>query len=159
MNKDGKIFGKVNIIDLLAILVVVVAVIGIAIRFTSVASENVTNKSEFTYVVEIDDVRMFSVEALQKKGLASDKQGNILGEITDVKYEPKTEQVIIENGETKMVEKPERYTVYVTLKGNGKEASDAYFVGENTELSAGANITMYTKYANCSGKVLKVEKK
>ena len=159
MNKQGKIFGKINIIDLLAILVVVVAVVGIAIRFTSSASKNVTNKTEFSYVVELDDVRIYTVEALQKKGITTDKQGNVLGEITDVKYEPKTEQVILENGESKMVEKPERYTVYVTLKGNGKEASDAYFVGENTELSAGANIKMFTKYANCTGKVFKVEKK
>ncbi len=158
MNKDGKIFGKINIIDLLAVLILLVALVGIGIRFTSTASKSVTDKTEFSYVVEIDDVRIYTVNALGKKGLVTDKQGNIIGEITNVEYDFKKEQKVLSNGNTVMVSVPEKYTAQITLKASGKESEDAYFVGENTELSVGSTLTMNTKYANCSGKIKSVEK-
>lgn len=158
MNKDGKIFGKVNIIDSLAVLVLLVAIVGIAIRFTSAASENAKKEIGFSYVVEIDDVRIYTVEALKKMGIATDKQGNVIGDIETVEWDEKKEQKVLSNGETVMVTVPEKYTVQVTLDAAGKESEDAYFVGENTELSVGSTIKMYTKYANCTGKVKSIEK-
>ena len=158
MNKDGKIFGKINIIDLLAISILVVAIVGIAVRFTSTASKNVTNETVFEYVVEIDDVRIYTVDALKKMGTATDKQGNFIGEIHTVEWDEKKEQKVLSNGETVMVTVPEKYTVNVTLDAMGKESADKYFVGENTELSVGSTIKMYTKYANCTGKVKSIEK-
>lgn len=158
MDKNGRIFGKINIIDLSAVLVVILAIIGISVRFTSIAAENVKEKTQFSYVIEIDDIRFFSVAALQKMGLATDKQGNIIGEITDVKYDKKIVQTVLENGETVKSAVPERYTVRINLEAEGKETDSGYFVGENTELSVGSSITMYTKYANCSGKIVEVNK-
>lgn len=158
MDKNGKIFGKVNIIDLVAILIVVLAIVGITIRFTSIAAENVNQKAHFTYVVEIEDVRIYSVNALKKMGTATDKQGNVIGEITNVEYDKMVRQHVNENGEPVKVTTPLRYVAKVTLESEGKDTDSGYFVGENTELSVGSSITMYTKYSNCSGKIVKVEK-
>ena len=158
MDKNGKLFGKINIIDLAAILIVVLAIVGITIRFTSIAAENVNQKTSFNYVVEIEDIRVYSVNALSKKGLATDKQGNIVGEITDVESEKFYMQRVNDNGEPVKVYAPEKYVVRVTLNAEGKDTDSGYFVGENTELSVGSSITMYTNYANCSGKIVKVEK-
>ncbi|MBQ7985731.1 MAG: DUF4330 domain-containing protein [Clostridia bacterium] len=158
MDKNGKIFGKINIIDLAAILIVILAIVGITIRFTSIAAENVNQKTNFTYVVEIEDIRMYSVNALSKKGLATDKQGNVIGEITNVEYDKMIKQLVNENGEQVKVTTPLRYVAKVTLNAEGKDTDSGYFVGENTELSVGSSITMYTKYSNCSGKIIKVQK-
>ncbi len=158
MDKNGKIFGKINIIDLVAILIVVLAVVGITIRFTSIAAENVNQKTNFTYVVEIEDIRMYSVNALKKMGTATDKQGNVIGEITNVEYDKMQRQLVNENGELVKVTTPLRYVAKVTISAEGKDTDSGYFVGENTELSVGSSITMYTKYSNCSGKIVKVEK-
>ena len=159
MDKNGKIFGKINIIDLLAVLTVIIAVIGISVRFTSIAAENVKKKTDFSYVIEIEDVRIYTVNALEKMGIATDKQGNVIGEITGVQYGEMEKQTVLDNGKSKKVFVPGKYTARVTLDATGKEAESGYFVGENTELSAGSSITMYTKHANCSGKIVKVEKK
>ena len=158
MDKNGKIFGKINIIDLAAILIVVLAVVGITIRFPSIAAENVNQKTNFTYVVEIEDIRIYSVKALEKKGIATDKQGNVIGNITDVEFDKMERQLINENGQSVKVVTPERYVAKVTLESEGKDTEGGYFVGENTELSVGSSITMYTKYSNCSGKIIKVDK-
>ena len=158
MDKNGKIFGKINIIDLAAILIVVLAIVGITIRITSIAAENVNQKANFTYVVEIEDIRSYSVIALKKMGTATDKQGNVIGKIINVESEEMKNQLINENGESIKVLKSERYVAKVTLESEGKDTDSGYFVGENTELSVGSSITMYTKYSNCSGKIIKVER-
>lgn len=158
MDKNGKIFGKINIIDLAAILIVVLAIIGITIRFTSIAAENVNQKAKFSYVVEIEDIRIYSVNALKKMGTATDKQGNVIGEITNVETDRMRKQLVNDDGEPIKVYTPERYVAKVTLESEGKDTDSGYFVGENTELSVGSSITMYTKYSNCSGKIIKVDK-
>jgi len=158
MDKNGKIFGKINIIDLAAILIVILAIVGITIRFTSIAAENVNQKAHFSYVVEIEDIRTYSVNALNKMGKATDKQGNIIGEITNVESDKMKTQLVNDNGEPVKAFKPGRYVARVTLESEGKDTDNGYYVGENTELSVGSSITMYTKYSNCSGKIIKVEK-
>lgn len=158
MDKNGKLFGKINIIDLAAILIVILAIVGITIRFTSIAAENVNRKTDFSYVVEIEDIRIYSVNALKKMGTATDKQGNVIGEITNVEYDKMVRQRLNENGEPIKVTTPLRYVAKVTLNAEGKDTDSGYFVGENTELSVGSSITMYTKYSNCSGKIVNVEK-
>lgn len=158
MDKNGKIFGKINIIDLAAILIVVLAIVGITIRFTSIAAENVNQKANFTYVVEVEDIRIYGVNALDNKGIATDKQGNVIGKITNVEYEEMVRQFVNENGESIKLVTPERYRAKITLESEGKDTDSGYFVGENTELSIGSSITMYTKYSNCSGKIIAVEK-
>ena len=67
-------------------------------------------------------------------------------------------QLVNDDGEPIKVYTPERYVAKVTLESEGKDTDSGYFVGENTELSVGSSITMYTKYSNCSGKIIKVDK-
>ena len=158
MDKKGKIFGKINIIDLAAVIIVILAIIGISIRFTSIASEEVKSKSQFSYKVEIDGVRFYTVSALLNKGKVTDESENVIGEIVNVEYDQKVEKTILDSGKTIDVVVPERYTVFVTIEAEGKESNIDYFVGENTELSVGSSIVMHTKYANCSGKIVDVQK-
>jgi len=122
------------------------------------AAGDARKKVAFSYTVEIDGVRMYAVDALNKKGLVTDKYGNIVGEIETVDYEEKKEQVLRNDGEAVMANVPDRYKVKVVLKADGKESDSGYFVGENTELSVGSTLTMYTKYANCTGKIVEINK-
>lgn len=158
MDKNGKIFGKINIIDLAAILIVILAIVGITIRFTSIAAENVNKKTNFSYVVEVENIRTFGVDALEKCGTVTDVHGNILGEIKDVETRDMDVQIINEDGKSIKIAVPERYVSRVTIECEGKDTDAGYFVGENTELSLGAGISIHTKYTNCSGKIIKIDK-
>lgn len=154
IDKNGKLFGKLNIIDLAVILVIIAAAAGICVRFVSKAADNVRSKTDFTYVVEIEGVRLCTVEALERKGLVTDtKTKNVIGEITDVEYQPMKTQSMKSDGTTVFAEVPDRYTALVTVKSEGSESDKGYFVGENIELSVGTTMTMATKYVNSSGKV------
>ena len=160
MNKNGKLFGKINIIDLLVLAAVLVLAVGIGARFVTSASENAKEKTSFEYVVKIEEVRKYTVDALLKKGIVSNpKTDEFIGEITDVTFEPSTKQHITAEGKAVNAEIPERYNCYVTVSAEGKESDMSYFVGSDIELSVGTTMTMATKYVNSSGKVISIEHK
>ena len=158
MDKNGKLFGKVSIIDILVLLAVIVGIAGFSVRFFSSAAENVNEKTKFEYVVEIQDVRSFTVDALAKKGLVTEKKsGDVIGEIVNVESKNYTLPHVISNGRVILVDIPEKYVVNVTVVGEGNETSGGYYIGENVELSVGSTITMASKYANSTGKVKSIK--
>lgn len=159
MEKNGKLFGKLNIIDLGVILVVLIAAVGICVRLFGAPSAAVKSSVDFEYVIRVENIRQFSVEALQKKGTITDKKSKEkIGEIVDIKVEPAEFQSITANGSVVMTKLPERYTCYVTIRSNGKEATDGYFTSDNTELSVGRNFEIYSKNIKTAGNIESIKK-
>lgn len=158
MDKNGKIKGKVSIIDILVIILVVVVIAGIAARYGSRVTTAVKSDKQFEYVLRVENVREYTVNALQKMGKTTDKKSEKdLGEIVDVKVENATQQSITASGEVKTPEIPGRYTCYVTIVATGKESDDNYILEDSTELSVGRNIDLYSKYVKTSGDITSVK--
>lgn len=158
MNKDGKIFGKINIIDLLIILILVVLAAGISIRVFGSKSQSIKNTSTFEYVIKIDDIRDCTLKALEKKGdVFNEKDGLKIGEITEVTSQPCKKEGIKSNGTRVFAERPDRFTAYVTVKVEGKCVDGCYYDAAENELGAGRGHRVSTKYASTSGEVLSVK--
>lgn len=159
MDKQGKIKGKFNIIDLLAILLVVAVVIGLAVRFGSSVTTAVKSDEEFVYTIKVEGVRQYTIDALEKGGKVTDKNSTMdLGEITDVAVEPATQQVERADGKITKASLPDRYTAIVTVKTRGKESENSYITADSNELSVGRTTDLYSKYVHTSGKIMSVEK-
>lgn len=159
LDKKGKLFGKINIIDLCAVIIVIAAIAGFGARFASSAAKNARETVKFLYTVEIDGVRKYTVDALDKKGIVTDLKGkSVIGEIKDVSVQPMKTQSFTADGRMVFAEVPEKYTILVEIEGEGKESDNSYFVGNDVELSVGTTLSMTTKYANSSGKVKSIEK-
>ncbi|MCH5186160.1 MAG: DUF4330 domain-containing protein [Oscillospiraceae bacterium] len=152
MDKNGKIFGKVSIIDIGFVLVIAAVIFGAYMRFSSGAGKLVTTPTKFEYVVKVSNVRQFTVDALIKKGYITDKKYEaVLGEIVDVKVEEAHMESVTAEGEVVDTALPERYTCYVTIRSDGKEGQNGYFNAKNDEISVGRNLNIYTKYVSTSG--------
>lgn len=159
MNKDGKIKGKFNIIDLLAIILVIAVAVGIGVRFRSTITSTVKADEEFVYTVKVTGVKSYTVKALEKKGKITDMKSEMhLGEITDVEYEPCTTEAERADGKIVNTEQPERYNVMVTIKAYGKEIENSYVTDDSNELSVGRITDIYTKYVHTTGKIMTVKK-
>lgn len=159
MIKDGKIKGKLNIIDLLAILLAVAVIAGIAVRFKSPVTTAVKSDEEFVYTVKVEGVRDYTIEALKKAGKVTDKNSELdLGEITDVSVEPAKTQSERADGKIVMASQPDRYTAIVTVKTRGKESDNSYITADSNELSVGRTTDIYTKYVHTTGKIMSVKK-
>lgn len=159
LDKNGKIGGKVSIIDVFAIIVLVAAVLGIAFRFVADPAKSAKQRVKLSYVVEINGVRNFTVNALNKQGAVIDaKQKCLVGEITDVSSRPQKIEQFDADGNVVYAEVPSKYTVDVTILSEAKESENGYFVGNDTLLSVGSDISIATKYVNSSGRVKSIER-
>lgn len=158
MDKNGRIKGKVSIIDILVVLLVIFVVAGIAARYGSKITSAVKSDKSFEYVLRVENVREYTVKAIEKKGKVTDKKSEkTLGEIVDVRYETATQQSVTASGEVKNPETPGRYTCFVTIQAKGKESDDNYILDDSTELSVGRNIDLYSKYVKTSGDIISVK--
>lgn len=158
MDKNGKIKGKVSIIDILVVLLIILVVVGIGARYGSRITSAVKSDKGFEYVLRVENVRSYTVDAIKKMGKVTDKKSEKdLGEIVDVRVENATQQSVTASGEVKNPETPGRYTCFVTIQAKGKESDDNYILEDSTELSVGRNIDLYSKYVKTSGDIVSVK--
>ena len=158
MDKNGKIGGKISIIDIGVIVLIIAAAIGLVIRFTSGTTTAVTSNETFRYVVKVNMVREYTVNALQKRGITTDKKAEmVLGEIKDVKVEDSKIQSTTASGKIEWSNLPDKYTCYVTIEAEGRESEDGYILDDTTELSVGRSVDIITKHVKTSGEIASVE--
>ncbi len=158
MDKNGKIGGKVSVIDILAIVLIVAVIAGICVRYGSKITNAVRSSEKFEYVLRVENVRKYTVDALERMGKITDKKSEKdLGEIVDVRYENATQQSTTADGRVVNPELPDRYTCYVTIQAVGRESDDNYVLDDSTELSVGRDIDLYSKYVKTSGTIESVK--
>ena len=155
--KDGKIFGKINIIDLLIVVVLIAAVVGIISRLSVSSSNSISGSDQFQFVVSVDSVREYTVNGLQKKGDVFSEETDVrVGEIIDVVVEPMKADVVTFDGQRKFIERPGRYTAYVTIKADGNFVNDCYYTADKEEIGAGREYRVISKYVSTNGKTISV---
>ena len=158
MDKNGKIGGKISIIDILVIILIVAVIAGIGVRYGSKITNAVKSNEKFEYVLRVENVRNYTIDALEKMGKVTDKKSEKdLGEIVDVRYEKATQQSTTADGRVVNPELPDRYTCYVTIQAVGRESDDNYVLDDSTELSVGRKIDLYSKYVKTSGTIESVK--
>lgn len=157
LDKNGKIGGKVSIIDIAVILIILVVAAGIGMRYGSRVTHAVKSDKQFEYTLKIEGVRIYTVDALEKMGAITDKRSEKnMGEIVDVKVEEATKESVTADGKVTYAPYTGYYTCYVTVRAHGKESDDNYVLDDTTELSVGRIIDFYSKYVKTSGLITSV---
>ena len=156
--KDGKLFGKISVIDVVVLLVIVVLLVGGIRRFSGsepvqVADENVTMEC----VLQVKGIREGTAEALKKGGGVSEKETKqYIGKITDVKVEDAKKVLMMEDGSFEIVPMENRYDAYVTIEFTGRAKEDGYFTSANRQIGAGGALNINSKFAQCEGNIFGV---
>lgn len=157
MDKNGKIGGKISIIDIAVILLVLIAALGIGIRFMSGATTAVTSNVTLKYTVKVLGVREFTVNALKKDSVMLSKDDEIIAEIKDMEVADTKIQSTTANGEIKWATLPDKYTCMLTIEAQGRESEDGYMLDDTTEVSVGRTVDINTKYVKTTGEIMSVE--
>ena len=157
INRDGKLFGKVSIIDIVVIALVIVLALGVYKMFADDSSAVVTSSEKVECTFIIKNVRSYTADALAKKGALYDKVSKeYVGEITDVKVDDGLYQINMADGSFKQVVPEDRYNVYVTVEFDGKASDNGYYTAANKYLGAGTSLGITTKYAECESTVYSI---
>ncbi len=67
IDKNGKLFHKVSVVDILIILVILLCIAGAFIRFSGLLGDNKATPVQIEYVLKVNQVRDKGADALMKK--------------------------------------------------------------------------------------------
>lgn len=160
INKEGKLFGKISVIDIAVILIIAVLAACIYIRFSGTTQTIATSGEDIGCTFLVRNIRSFSVDALERGGSVYDKTSKeYIGKITDVRIEAGEYQVNMADGSFKTISPDDRYNAYITVEFEGKVGENGYYTAANKYLAAGTTVVINTKYAQCESTVYSIKEK
>lgn len=133
--ENKKIFGKINVIDILIILVAIVLVILAYLYFGKNVTQASTGKT-YTFQYEMQNILKQTADSIKVGDKIYDNETNAyIGEVVNVEILP-YKQVIQDNQTNEFVtmEVPDRYLALITMQntlidtGNDLQTSDEYIV-------------------------------
>jgi len=158
MDKNGKLFGKISIVDLIVLLLVLAIAAGSVWRFTS--PDAALNQADATinFTVRIEGVRDFTLENYRVGLRVYDRQaGQFIGHISNIRYTNFYESHPHFDGTVAWVAVPDRLTIYLDITANGRVTPTAVYVEGTYEIAAGSLRYINTKYVQTSGRIYSVD--
>jgi len=153
IDRNGKLFGKISVIDLAVILLLIAFGIGLFLKF-GVNETTSTRQSEapMTFQLLWQNVRYEVAENLMVGDTLCSEDGSKLGKITDIQTEPAKQTYTDLDGIIKTAEIDQRIDITVIVEGSGVVNSEGkYMLNRNYELNVGASTNYVTKYVSFSG--------
>ena len=170
IDKNGKLFSKISVIDIIIVLVVVF-LIGSVVYARTVGQESVpVTKQEIDFTITL---KAFSVRDTQQAPFAPGEKvfsdaGELLGEIVSVEKKPTVTKVKVTEGELEdgssangtyvNRDSAEYVDYYLTVKGTGTETDKGLFASGSLAVIPNNAFILSSKYFNGSAIVLSVQK-
>ena len=148
IDKKGKLFGKVSVIDIITILIIVVVGFFLVNKFKLFTQSDGVTKDDLEIVFYQEEVNDFSAKAVKIGDTSSESLNNVsLGEVTDVKIDKSVSWDRIPYGDIKPTSRDGYVSVKITLKAKGELGPNGinldgsnYYVGQTINLKVGNSI-------------------
>lgn len=152
---NGKLFGKINIFDVVICLLVIALVVAGFAKFKIFnKAVDATSSGKVTYTFLIDDVRDYTANAFVSGDVLFDTNTDInIGTITNVELKDAKVMKAIATGKTVFAENPYKKDVILTVESPGSMTKDAYFANKSVELKVGSEKKVETRYVMVTGKI------
>ncbi len=159
IDEKGRIFGKINIVDLCVVLVLLLAA---AAFFVKDASITKTDKSAaaIEYTVVIRSVRKPTAESLENsigKSLTVTKTGELLGEIKEVVKTDAEAYISSKNGEYIKTTFPDKFDLTVTITTQGSENASGIYTAGGKQILVGENLNIATDSIQTAGEIISIK--
>jgi len=165
ITKEGKLFGKVSVIDVFVLLAIVVLAFGIYARVISPARRIATTPYEIEYQVRVHGIRHSSLVALQNTvlqepaGEISDfRTGEELGAIVGMTFEQAYWDAARHDGSFERLPVPDRFDAIVTIRVDGRVSDTGYFTHQNRRMAVGSNVGFRSRYVETSGEIISIQR-
>lgn len=159
IDNKGRLFGKINIIDLLVILVVIIAIAGIGYKFTRSKTPAPFVKTD-TIEVEffVEESPDFVVDMLKVGDPVKEAvQNTSVGKVTDIKRDKSIRWVETDKGEVIKATKEGHSSVIITIRANGFYGNNGVTIN-NVEYFVGRTLIMYVGNTALSGRISALRK-
>ena len=159
MDKNGRLFGKISIIDVVVLLVVAVMALGLYVKSNT---KNITASTEdetITYQVMVNAIPDYMAEALKVEDLIFEDgvYGDSLGKVTDIEISDGDRLAGLPNGTLEMLPVEGTVNMLVTIEGKGIVDEGNYMLNRIYNLGINSARTFCTPYTQFTGTVINIE--
>ena len=169
LDKNGKLFGKISIVDIAVVLVIIVGIIGFFItkskldqsKLLADDSDMLIKSSAEMDVLEVE-LKVEGVRDVTRDAIivgddvyltANDK---IIGTVVRVESTPAVRTVTGDNGVVYNAEVPEHYDVSIIIETKGKKKMEGYYTDSNIHLLYGKEMEIKTTTIQTSPRIEKI---
>ena len=157
IDRRGKLFGKLSIIDLLVLVLLIGLVVAVGYRYTASGMTR-TADSRVRYVLMIEGVRDFTFEYYHIGLRCFDRRKyEYIGDIVNAWSEPLDVSHTLMDGRVILAQHPNALRVFVEIEANARETAYAILVNGVYELKVGSEVFLNTKYIDVVGVIVSAE--
>ena len=134
IDKNGRLFGKISVLDITVVLLFAAMAVGFVMRGgTATAAQIIAANQDFYVVMSVERVREYSVDAVNIGDLFFEQHAALLGEVVEFWDEPADDIVRLDDGTLVVMESEYRRNLFVRLRAQGfvNEVSGFYIGGNN----------------------------
>lgn len=160
IDRNGRLFGKISVIDVLVILVVLVMAAALYFKGQQTHTGNTVVEQPIIFQLRARGVNDYIAAAIQEKDWIYDQNypsgGRALGEIIDVQIERAPGMRLTEafgDGTYELVEADGSVDVLVTVRGQGLTDGKSYSINRVYDLGVNSNRNYCTKRVAFNGMV------
>ena len=156
IDKKGKLFGLINIFDLLVLMVIIAGLVFVGSRLNFNQSETVIDEQTYDITFLIEEVRSATVDAMTIGDRLYEYDTNLyFGEVVNYEYENHPVFIETDSGELIKALNDERFDIYVTVRS--KAVKGPFNVSIATKrVAVGRHLTLLGRYAAVDGVVVKM---
>ena len=162
MDKNGKIRGKISIVDLIVILIIITIAAGSIYRFTSPATAVDPGEVTINYTLRVAVAREIVLEYYLRMATENlpvfDRNTNLyIGSVTNVRHRPRYVHEVLPDGSLVYARRPGEVVIYIDITAIGRQTPTAIFVGGTREINVGGTVLMRSKYVDVETTVNTIE--
>ncbi len=157
IDKKGKIFGLINIVDLLIIATVIVFVVGGTLKFGKINKISQEGTQEINMSIKVEGVSAGLANAIKKDDLLKDSvRGTDFGKVLGKKITPHKEMAIDQSGKVEFLEVPDSFDVEIDIVARGTFTDNGVLLGNNS-VFIGSEIRLKSSLYVFDSKIINIQ--
>ncbi|MGI6776488.1 MAG: DUF4330 domain-containing protein [Acetivibrionales bacterium] len=161
VNKKGRLFGKVNVIDLFVMLVIIAVIAGVGYTYINRNKEASFSRNLEDIQVEFyqEEVNDFTAKSIKiGDPVRESVQNASFGRVTDIKIEEAVSWIKTGDGKNISAPKPGYSSVYITMEAKGIIGSNGVTI-DNSVYRIGQTMVLYVGNSAFWGRISDITKK
>ena len=158
IDRNGRLFGKISIIDLVVIAVVIVMAFALYVKTNhNEITSTTTSNTPITYQMLVRGVRTYVADAVRVGDHVYDQDrnsgGGSLGVITDIEIQPGAKLAEFKDGTIDTVPVEDGVDMLLTIQGEGLISEGRYVLNRVYDLGVNSSRNFCTMYAQFTGSI------
>jgi len=155
IDKQGRIAGKVSLIDIALVLALIGLIAGYGYRKMSGVAKTIVNTNTTFYVtLDVEPIRQYSVNAVKLGDIFYKQHEQLpLGKVVALRQEQAKDVIDNPDGTAAYVPIDDKYVLYITLECTGNVSDSGYYVNGSSQVSAGSDLTVQSNMVVCGARV------